>query len=65
MQKNIIKFVAVSELPNEIANFKVHAFTENKCEKDHLAITLGDVKSANFVLTRFQSQCITGESIFS
>ena len=32
MQKNIIKFIAVSELPNEIANFKVHAFTENKSE---------------------------------
>ena len=65
MQKNIIKFIAVSELPNEIANFKVHAFTENQSEKDHLAITLGDIQSANFVLTRIHSQCITGESFFS
>ena len=62
MQKDIIKFIEVSELPNEIANFKVHAFTENQSKTDHLAITLGDINSTNSVLTRIHSQCITGES---
>ena len=65
MQKDIIKFIEVSELPNEIANFKVHAFTENQSNIDHLAITFGDINSANSVLTRIHSQCITGESFFS
>ena len=65
MQKNLIKFVEVSELPSEIANFKVHAFTEKQSEKDHLAITLGDIKLSDSVLTRIHSQCITGESFFS
>ena len=65
MKNNIIKFVEASELPNEIANFKVHAFTENNTDKDHLAITLGELKLANSVLTRIHSQCITGESFFS
>ena len=65
MQKDIIKLVEVSELPNEIENFIVHAFTENQSEIDHLAITLGNIKSTNFVLTRIHSQCITGESFFS
>ena len=65
MKKEIIKFVETSELPNEIANFKVHAFTEIQSEKDHLAITLGDIESASSVLTRIHSQCITGESFFS
>ena len=65
MQKNIIKFVEESELPSEIANFKVHAFTEKQSEKDHLAITLGDIKLTDSVLTRIHSQCITGESFFS
>ena len=65
MQKHIIKFVEVSELPSEIANFKVHAFTEKQSEKDHLAITLGDIKLSDSVLTRIHSQCITGESFFS
>ena len=65
MQYDIIKFVEASELPSEIANFKVHAFTEKQSEKDHLAITLGDIKLTNSVLTRIHSQCITGESFFS
>ena len=65
MQKNLIKFVEVSELPSEIANFKVHAFTEKQSEKDHLAITLGDIKLSDSILTRIHSQCITGESFFS
>ena len=65
MQQDIIKFVEASELPSEIANFKVHAFTEKQSEKDHLAITLGDTKLTNSVLTRIHSQCITGESFFS
>ena len=65
MQQDIIKFVEASELPSEIANFKVHAFTEKQSEKDHLAITLGDIKLSYSVLTRIHSQCITGESFFS
>ena len=65
MQQDIIKFVEASELPSEIANFKVHAFTEKQSEKDHLAITLGDIKLSDSVLTRIHSQCITGESFFS
>ena len=65
MKKNIINFVEVSELPTEFANFKVHAFTEKQSKKDHLAITLGDIKSKDSVLTRIHSQCITGESFYS
>ena len=65
MKKNILKFVAESELPNEIASFKVHAFTEINETKDHLAITLGKFDAAKPVLTRIHSQCITGESLFS
>ena len=65
MQQDIIKFIETSELPSEIANFKVHAFTEKQSEKDHLAITLGDIKLSDSVLTRIHSQCITGESFFS
>ena len=65
MQQDIIKFIEASELPSEIANFKVHAFTEKQSEKDHLAITLGDINSTDSILARIHSQCITGESFFS
>ena len=65
MSKNIITFVETSELPTNIANFKVHAFTENESNKDHLVIAFGNLSSDQPVLARIHSQCITGESFFS
>ena len=65
MSKNIITFVETSELPTDIANFKVHAFTEKENNKDHLVIAFGDLSSNQPVLARIHSQCITGESFFS
>jgi len=65
VSKNIITFVETSELPTDIANFKVHAFTEKENNKDHLVIALGDLSSNQPVLARIHSQCITGESFFS
>ena len=65
MQSNIITFVESSELPTEIANFKVYAFTETNNKKDHLVISLGDLTSDQPILARIHSQCITGESLFS
>mgnify|MGYP006114303601 CR=1 FL=1 len=65
MLKKIISFVETSELPTDIANFKVHAFTEDENKKDHLAISFGNINSDKPVLSRIHSQCITGESFFS
>ena len=65
MSKNIITFIETSELPTDIANFKVHAFTEKENKKDHLVIAFGDLSSDQPVLARIHSQCITGESFFS
>ena len=65
MLKKIITFVETSELPTDIANFKVHAFTEEQNKKDHLAIAFGNIDSNKPVLSRIHSQCITGESFFS
>ena len=65
MSKNIITFVETSELPTDIANFKVHAFTEKENNKDHLVIAFGDLSSDQPILARIHSQCITGESFFS
>ncbi len=65
MLKKIISFVETSELPTDIANFKVHAFTEEQSKKDHLVIAFGKLKSEKPILARIHSQCITGESFFS
>ena len=65
MINKLINFIETSCLPTDIATFDVHAFTEINNEKDHLAITIGDVSTQNPVLARIHSQCITGESFFS
>ncbi|SVD41345.1 uncharacterized protein METZ01_LOCUS394199 [marine metagenome] len=65
MLKKIISFVETSELPTDIANFKVHAFTEKQKNIDHLAISFGNFSINQPILARIHSQCITGESFFS
>ena len=50
MLKKIISFVETSELPTDIANFKVHAFTEEQTKKDHLVIAYGNLESKNPIL---------------
>ena len=65
MLKKIISFVETSQLPTDIANFKVHAFTEEQSKKDHLVIAFGNLESKKPILARIHSQCITGESFFS
>jgi len=65
MLKKIISFVETSELPTDIAKFKVHAFTEDESKIDHLVISLGNLETDKPVLARIHSQCITGESFFS
>ena len=60
-----LKFIETSKLPTDIGEFTVHAFTDEKGKKDHLAICMGDLLTSEPVLSRIHSQCITGESFFS
>ena len=60
-----LKFIESSNLPTDLGEFKVHAFTDEKTLKDHLAISMGDLLTNDPVLCRIHSQCITGESFFS
>ena len=60
-----LKFIETSNLPTEIGDFKVHAFTDSKDLKDHLAISVGDLNVDKPILSRIHSQCVTGESFFS
>ena len=60
-----LKFIESSNLPTDLGAFKVHAFTDKKTLKDHLAISMGDLLTNEPVLCRIHSQCITGESFFS
>ena len=51
MKKNLIKFIETSELPTKFGHFKVHAFTEILSNKDHLAITIGNLNETDSILS--------------
>tara|TARA_B110000438_G_scaffold237645_1_gene235129 strand:- start:796 stop:1389 length:594 start_codon:yes stop_codon:yes gene_type:complete len=65
MNKKLLNYIESSNLPTDFGIFKVYAFTETDSDKDHLAITIGDLDSKSPILARIHSQCITGESFFS
>ena len=60
-----LKLIETSNLPTDLGEFKVHAFTYEIKSKDHLAISMGDLLTNEPVLCRIHSQCITGESFYS
>ena len=60
-----LKFIETSNLPTDVGDFKVHAFTDSNDLKDHLAISIGDLNIDKPILSRIHSQCVTGESFFS
>ena len=60
-----LKFIETSNLPSDIGDFKVHAFTDSNDLKDHLAISIGNLNVDKPILSRIHSQCVTGESFFS
>ena len=62
---NELKFIETSKLPTDIGEFTVHAFTDQKESKDHLAICMGDLLTNEPVFSIIHSQCITGDSFFS
>ncbi len=43
----------------------MHGFADDALDKEHLLLTLGDVASAEPVLTRVHSECLTGDALFS
>ena len=52
---NELKFIETSKLPTDIGEFTVHAFTDQKELKDHLAICMGDLfnKRTSFIENTF------------
>lgn len=53
------------KLPTEWGDFSIHAFEDTENDKVHLALTLGDLNTAEPVLARIHSECLTGDALFS
>ncbi len=57
----LVERVATAELPSQFGQFEIVAFTNNRDNKDHVAIIHGDVEGRSEVLTRIHSECLTGD----
>jgi len=61
----LLDYVTSCTLPTPWAQFTLHAFVEHATGKEHLAMTLGDMKDGEPPLARIHSECLTGDVMFS
>jgi len=60
-----LKYVESSRLPTPWGVFDLHGFEDLESDKEHIAITVGDLASEEPVLLRIHSECLTGDALFS
>ncbi|TNE79225.1 MAG: GTP cyclohydrolase II [Gammaproteobacteria bacterium] len=60
-----LRFVESSKLPTRWGVFDIHGFEDAKSDKEHIAITMGNVADGEPVLLRIHSECLTGDALFS
>jgi 3,4-dihydroxy 2-butanone 4-phosphate synthase/GTP cyclohydrolase II len=59
--ENMAHFVTQVEMPTKHGNFKAFGFTHKLTGKEHMALVMGDTKSAEPCLLRIHSECLTGD----
>lgn len=60
-----ITYVDTCNLPTPYGIFKMHGFADAQNDKEHIALTMGDVTTSAPVLARIHSECLTGDALFS
>lgn len=60
-----VTFAASAQLPTQWGLFTIHGFEETATGKEHVALVLGDIDSADSLLCRVHSECLTGDCMFS
>lgn len=60
-----LRFVESSRLPTRWGVFDIHGFEDMEGDKEHVAITMGDVSGGEPALLRIHSECLTGDALYS
>lgn len=60
-----MQFIESSKLPTPWGVFEMHGFLDTETDKEHLALTMGDLRHGGPVLARVHSECLTGDALFS
>jgi GTP cyclohydrolase II len=54
-----------SRIPTPVGEFKLYLYTNNRDEKEHLALVMGQVAGKHDVKVRLHSECFTGDVLGS
>ncbi len=60
-----VRIEAIAELPSRFGDFHIVAFSNNRDDKEHVAILKGEVFDSADVPVRLHSECLTGDVIGS
>ncbi len=60
-----ITYIESCKLPTPFGVFDMHGFLETSTQKEHIALTLGDLIDPAPMLARTHSECLTGDALFS
>lgn len=60
-----VRYVESSKLPTPWGIFEMHGFEDAAADKEHVVLTMGDVRGEEPVLARIHSECLTGDALFS
>ncbi len=60
-----VKIEAIAELPSRFGDFHIVAFSNNRDNKEHVAIIKGEIFEGEDVPVRLHSECLTGDVIGS
>jgi 3,4-dihydroxy 2-butanone 4-phosphate synthase/GTP cyclohydrolase II len=64
-QQTRVTSVVSAHLPTSLGAFRIHGFREEEFGADHVALSLGDVRTNEPVLVRIHSECLTGDALGS
>lgn len=65
MKEIIVEREVCARLPTKAGEFQLYLYTNNRDNKEHLALVMGDVHGKEDILVRVHSECYTGDVLGS
>jgi GTP cyclohydrolase II len=65
MEEISVKRLVSTRIPTDTGEYQLYLYKNKQDDKEHMALVMGDVESADNVLVRVHSECFTGEVLGS
>jgi 3,4-dihydroxy 2-butanone 4-phosphate synthase/GTP cyclohydrolase II len=60
-KERFVTHLQTTRLPTEFGDFEIHLYKDKINNKEHIALTKGNIDSDQAILTRVHSECLTGD----